>query len=229
MLLKTQSLLFIFLLFVTTSLNAQNACEPIVNKNTVFEEKNGSVLVEAEHFYKQSKSEIRRWYITSEEQQVDVGRDDDPSHHETASNGMYIEILPDTRVTHDDELIGGENFSNTPGVMGILHYQVNISAPGCYYVWARAYSAGAEDNGLHVGMDGKWPESGQRLQWCEGKNGWRWESKQRTEAVHCGEPFLIYLDIKKAGVHDITFSMREDGFEFDAFMLTTQKSETFPL
>ncbi len=63
MLLKTQSLLFIFLLIVNTSLSAQ-----------------------------------------------------------TASNGMYIEILPDTRVTHDDELIG------------------------------------AEDNGLHVGMDGKWPE-----------------------------------------------------------------------
>ena len=31
-----------------------------------------------------------------------------------------------------------------------------------------------------MGLDGKWPESGQRLQWCEGKRSWQWESKQRT-------------------------------------------------
>ena len=31
-----------------------------------------------------------------------------------------------------------------------------------------------------MGLDGKWPKSGQRLQWCEGKRSWQWESKQRT-------------------------------------------------
>lgn len=57
----------------------------------------------------------------------------------------------------------------------------------------------------------------------EGKNAWRWESKQRIEKVHCGEPYLIYLDIEKAGVHEIAFSMREDGFEFDRFLLTKER------
>ncbi len=33
------------------------------------------------------------------------------------------------------------------------------------YVWARAYSSGAEDNSLHVGLDAAWPESGVRLHW----------------------------------------------------------------
>lgn len=83
----------------------------------------------------------------------------------------------------------------------------------------RAHSSGGEDNGIHVGLNGEWPVSGQRMQWCEGKRNWRWESKQRTEEVHCGEPWKIYLDIEKAGKQEILFSMREDGFEFDKFIL----------
>lgn len=31
----------------------------------------------------------------------------------------------------------------------------------------------------------------------------------------------IYLNIEKPGLHEIQFSMREDGFEFDKFILTT--------
>lgn len=104
--------------------------------------------------------------------------------------------------------------------MAILHYRIYINNPGRYYVWVRAYSTGTEDNGIHVGINGEWPESGQRLQWCEGKNDWTWESKQRTQEQHCGVPELIYLDIPEAGLHDIQFSMREDGFEFDKFVLT---------
>ena len=30
----------------------------------------------------------------------------------------------------------------------------------------------------------------------------------------------IWLDIKEPGLHTIMFSMREDGFEFDKFLLT---------
>jgi hypothetical protein len=58
------------------------------------------------------------------------------------------------------------------------------------------------------------------MQWCEGKNECTWASKQRTEKQHCGEPKEIYLDIEKADIYDIQFSMREDGFEMDKFILT---------
>ena len=112
--------------------------------------------------------------------------------------------------------------------MAVLSYPVYINTPGRYYVWARAFSGGAEDNGLHVGFDGTWPETGARLQWCQGKNSWRWESKQRTNEVHCGEPYLIFLDIEKSGPHLIQFSMREDGFEFDKFILTQDKEFARP-
>ncbi len=110
----------------------------------------------------------------------------------------------------------------------MLHYPVYFNTPGRYYVWVRAYSTGAEDNGLHVGIDGTWPDSGRRMQWSEGKNSWRWDCKQQTEAKHTGEPMKIWLDVDKAGVHEIMFSMREDGFEFDRFMLTTIKDYKLP-
>jgi hypothetical protein len=193
--------------------------EPQVKKEKIFEEQNGILAVEAEHFYNQSESEVRSWYVIDDKFKGKMA-DPDENHASSASGGKYVECLPDTRTTHDDKLTASENFSNKAGEMAILHYKVQINNPGKYYVWVRAYSTGTEDNGIHVGIDGEWPESGQRLQWCDGKNQWTWESKQRTQEVHCGVDELIYLDIKKAGMHDIQFSMREDGFEFDKFILT---------
>lgn len=218
--------LVLVLLVISSFLNAQvvqlNA--PIANKDVVFMENKGMVSVEAEYFYKQSKTDVRQWYITAKNAQTKVGPDKDKSNHANASNGTYIEILPDSRVTHADKLVPGENFSNKAGELGVLHYKVRITNPGRYYVWVRAFSTGSEDNGLHVGFNGKWPENGKRMQWCQGKNKWTWESKQRTKEEHCGVPQQIYLDIDKKGLHDIQFSMREDGFEFDKFILTKDSS-----
>ncbi len=189
-----------------------------------FQEANGMVTVEAEYFYKQTKTEIRKWYTIASGFNNEVKKTDTTIHVTNASKKRYIEVLPDTRVTHDDKLIKGINFSNVPGKMAIVHYKVNFSKPGRYYIWARAYSTGKEDNGVHVGYNGLWPESGQRIQWCEGKNAWTWSNRQRTLEKHCGVPGLIYLDINEAGLHDIQFSMREDGFEFDQWIMTTDKN-----
>ena len=214
--------ILIVLLFNCTILVAQekNLSLPIVDDTITFEEENGLVAIEAEFFHKQTSSDIRQWYRTSKNELANVGRDDDHPHCFDASNNAYIEILPDTRVTHSDKLIRGENFTNEAGKMAIVHYSVKFNSPGRYFVWVRAFSTGGEDNGLHVGLNGEWPEHGQRMQWCEGKNQWTWASKQRTKDIHCGVPHQIYLDINKAGIHDIQFSMREDGFEFDKFLLT---------
>jgi len=183
----------------------------------------GHILVEAEDYYRQSLTETREWYLSSADNIPELKPDPDEVHLDNAGNQAYLEILPDTRTTHDDELIVGENFSPEPGKLATLHYKVKIQKPGRYYVWVRAYSTGTEDNGIHVGLNGEWPESGQRMQWCEGKDSWKWESRQRTEEEHCGEPYKIYLDIEEEGMHEITFSMREDGFEFDRFLLTREK------
>ena len=60
------------------------------------------------------------------------------------------------------------------------------------------------------------------MQWCEDKNQWTWASKQRTAQEHCGVERLIYLQIDNPGLHKISFSMREDGFEFDKWILSKE-------
>ena len=173
-------------------------------------ETNGLLEIEAESFDRQTLTEVRKWAVIS------TG-----AHAKSASGSAYVEVLPDTRTTHEDKLIRGENFTNEPGVMAVLEYDVSITNPGRYFVWVRSYSTGTEDNGIHVGIDHTWPESGQRMQWCEGKNVWTWASKQRTAEQHCGVPGLIWLDIDTPGLHTVMFSMREDGFEMDAWTLAS--------
>ena len=201
---------------------AAEPAKPIVAEKVLFEEVNGVVAVEAEHFQKQTLTETRAWYLFAPDHKPAVNPDGDEVHLPDASGGAYLEILPDTRRKHADPLKHGENFSNAPGKLAVLHYRVHFNTPGRYYVWARIYSTGTEDNGLHVGLDGAWPESGQRMQWTA-KRRWAWGSKQRTAAKHTGEPHKLYLDIDKPGEHVIAFAMREDGTEFDKWMMTTKK------
>ena len=181
--------------------------KPIVESDTVFEEREGLVAVEAEFFTSQTKTDVRRWYRTSATDRPRVGRDPDGPHLANASNNAYLEILPDTRTNHDDKLTAGENFSNEAGTMAVLNYPVYFHTPGRYYVWVRAHFTGSEDNGIHVGIDGTWPETGQRMQWCEGKRTWRWESKQRTEkSLRRTVPALSGCG---RGASHISFSMRD--------------------
>ena len=181
-------------------------------------EKDGLITIEAESFAKQTLNDKRSWHITSATATPDIQPDGDPAHVECASGGAYIELLPDTRRSHDDKLIHGENFTNTGGEMAVLSYPVKVSTPGRYFVWVRAYSTTSEDNGLHFGLDGQWPESGARWQTVQ-KNGWNWDCKQRTDKVHVGVPMQLWLDIDKAGEHELLMSMREDGIEVDQIIL----------
>jgi hypothetical protein len=192
------------------------------------EEKNGLVLVEAERFDAQERDAVRRWYRLDGAAPPPALAGAADSHAATASGGAYLKLLPDTRRTHGDKLIRGENFSDEPGQIAVLRYPIRFHTPGRYYLWVRAFSTGSEDNGIHAGLNGQWPESGRRMQWCDGKNSWRWQASQRTEANHCGEPGKIWLDIPAAGVHTVSFSMREDGFEFDCFLLTTDPNYVPP-
>lgn len=187
------------------------------------EEQGGLVVVEAENYAKQSKQDVRKWYKTTVSQTPDIQPDPDGNHAEGASGGAYLELLPDTRKNHSQKLIHNENFTEDPGRIGVLYYPVYFNTPGKYYVWARVCPTGSEDNGLHVGLDGEWPASGRRMQWISQNSEWHWDSKQRTQEVHTGVPYLIYLDVKNSGLHTIMFSMREDGFEMDKWLMSTNK------
>ncbi len=196
---------------------------PLAAEDLVLTEKDQVLAIEAEHFFKQSLTGKRAWYLTHSGAKPEVNPDGDPPHVGGASGGAYLEVLPDTRRNHGQKLIDGENFSNVPGKIGVLHYKVNITHPGRYYVWVRAWSTTSEDNGLHFGIDGEWPESGQRWQTVQ-KNGWNWDCRQRTEKVHTGVPMQLWLDIEKPGPHEFTVAMREDGIEVDRFVLAGDKA-----
>jgi len=194
-----------------------------INAMQSYYEDSGFVVIEAEKFSTQHLDAKRRWLVFSKNTPVHNFADADQAHYHDASNGSYIEILPDTRSNHHEALVRLENFTNKAGTMAVLSYPVYFETPGKYYVWARAYSTGSEDNGLHLGINGQWPESAQRLQLCEGKHAWTWSSAQRVNTNHCGTPNTIYIEIPHKGVHTIMVSMREDGFELDKLLLTKEK------
>lgn len=188
----------------------------------VFQEVDGLVAFEAEHFTtNDDQGTPRAWYLTAEGSIPGVTPDPDEPHHESASGGAYLEGLPDTRVTHDDPIRNGDSFFDNGGEGPLLTYRVVFTTPGRYYVHARAYSTGTEDNGVHVGIDDTWPSSGRRIQWCAGKNRWTWSSAQRDSGGSaCGEEHTISIDVPTAGEHLVHLSMREDGFELDKVILT---------
>ncbi|WP_205660311.1 hypothetical protein [Cognatitamlana onchidii] len=190
-----------------------------------YEEENGFLEVEAESYhYKSNNGSPRDWFICSKLEKPPFPEETLTNHSSSASGEAYIEALPDTRVTHNDELIKGENFFPKPGEGGLVSYKVKINTPGIYYVWVRAYSSGSEDNGLHVGVNNEWPESGARIQLCEGKHNWTWSSAQRVPENHCGTPQTILLNFETPGDYIVSFSMREDGFELDKWILVKDKS-----
>ncbi len=174
-----------------------------------------AVKVEAESF----SAKHPDWRRVTSTSTPNVRPDPDGSHAGSASGRAYMELLPDTRVTHSDRLITNSNFWGEAGTGPSLTYSVNIPEAGRYIVFAKAYSTGTEDNGIHVGLNNRNPASGHRMQWCSGKNNWTWSSAQRTSSNHCGSPRTIYLDFTFAGANTITFSAREDGFELDQFIL----------
>lgn len=192
--------IFIGLLFCAGGVNAQQFV---------------AVKVEAEDFV----SKHSDWRLTTSNNTPNVNPDPDGSHASSASGRAYMELLPDTRVTHSDQLISGRNFWNAAGTGPALSYNVNIPEAGRYIVFVKAYSTGTEDNGIHVGLNNTNPASGERMQWCSGKNQWTWGSAQRTNSNHCGTERTIFLDFSFAGANTVTFSAREDGFEFDQFIL----------
>jgi len=180
--------------------------------------------VEAEGFDTGTGHE--RWVVTDSSTPAIVD-DPDGNHSDTSSGGVYLELLPDIRVTHEDPF-GPPDAFWAAGQGPSASYTVTFPEEGRYYVHGRAFSTGTEDNGLHIGLNGAWPLSGQAMQFCTaGQNAWAWRSAKRHSGptgASCGVNHTIYLDIPTAGDHVVAISAREDGFELDRFALIKDKS-----
>ncbi len=190
--------------------------QPRADGTLVFGSRGGQIAVEAECFFRQTATDVRAWHITSAADTPDVGRDIDPPHLAGAVGEAYIEVLPDT----GNDPVGpraGESISDKPGEMAVVEYAIEVDQPGKYYIWARACGTDGDDNTLHFGLDGTWPDSSARMHSFGGQK-WTWACRHRQ---HKGK---IFVEIPTAGRHVIAVSMREDGCELDRFVLTCEET-----
>ena len=167
-----------------------------------------------------------RWVLT-EPTTPSQEQDPDGNHSDTAAGNAYLELLPDIRVNNGDPFGPPTAIWGAAGTGPELNYEVDFPEAGRYFVHVRALSTGTEDNGIHVGIDDEWPSSGERMQWCTSGGGWQWSSRQRDSggAGPCGVSHTIWIDVPTPGTHNVNFSAREDGFEFDRFMLIKDLSD----
>jgi hypothetical protein len=84
-----------------------------------------------------------------------------------------------------------------------------------------------EDNTMHGGLDDRWPDSGRCLQFPKLRKVWFWGNAVRSLVEGQPNP-QAWLDVPTAGVHTVMFSMREDGMEFDKFILTMDAAYKTP-
>ena len=204
--------------FILSSLLFAGALMPLhVNAQTVVTSEYIYIGFEAEdHITKDD-----RWVTTTPSTPTEEN-DPDGNHSDQAGGSTYLELLPDIRVTHEDEFGPPTAFWGSGGQGPGAEYLVDFPEPGRYYVHARVYSTGTEDNGMHIGINGSWPDSGQRMQFCTAsKRAWTWGSAQRDAGGNgsCGTEKTIWIDVPSAGVHTFNISAREDGFELDRLAL----------
>ncbi len=192
---------------------------PVAGSDLIFGGNDTLIVVEAECFFSQTNDNTKAWYITAPFSVPDVKPDIDSPHYNTASGGAYVEVLPDSG--HDGQkIIPGVTYSKDGGVMAVISYKVLIRIPGRYYIWARALGTDGDDNTFHMGINNNWPNV--KMHVLPADEVWRWTSRHRDT----GEK--VFFDIKDAGVHTISISMREDGSEVDRFLLVRSENYTPP-
>lgn len=185
---------------------------PVLAQNVVQTNEYIAVWFEAEEY----DNKGIRWVETD----LGTGQtEDDPdgNHADSASGGVYLEVLPDYRVTDEDAFHPDGSLWNAFQGPELTYNSINFPEAGRYYVHLRAYSTGTEDNGAHIGLAGDFPPQARRMQWCSGKHQWTWSSAQRDSGGNgsCGREKTVFIDIPNPGSHEINIQAREDGFELD--------------
>jgi hypothetical protein len=211
--------LLILVIGIFQNLYSQSRITTIVDSALIFGSKSNFIVVEAEHFNSQTLTGKRAWYINSPKHYPMVWPDHDRASYTDAGGFAYMEALPDLFHSEEDPIINGDNLGSD-GDLAVMHYKINFQKPGRYFLWTRLRSNDQEDNTIQAGINGTWPINSKILQSPVEKKMWIWKSENRLSR----KPWKIgraSLDIPSAGIHDIQFCMREDGEEFDRFILTT--------
>lgn len=119
----------------------------------------------------------------------------------------YMEGLPDNGANYGSIAEGP-----------VLSYRVNFTTTGTYYVWVRGNAPNTNADTVHTGIDGQAVATGDTMKAASWRNGYGW-----GRSLSVGIPATLV--VSTPGVHSIDFGIKEDGFRFDRFLLTTS-SET---
>lgn len=98
-----------------------------------------------------------------------------------------------------------------------LTYDVNFTTTGTYYVWVRGIGASQDDDSCHVGIDGVGPASSDRISSFSTQLSWSRSTMDGSFAT---------IVVSTPGIHTISVWMREDGFQLDKLVLTTDSGFT---
>ncbi|MEM6391900.1 MAG: carbohydrate-binding protein [Planctomycetota bacterium] len=138
---------------------------------------------------------------------IAAGTDDQWTVQSGGTGGEHLESGPD----------GGQPF-NAPGYVTDsprLDYRVNFTETGTHYVWVRGKAGGntvGSSDSLHVGLDGVHTPTADRMSGFGSGFSWRQSTMDGPVAT---------LNVTSPGEHTLNLWMREDGFDFDKIVLTT--------
>lgn len=105
-----------------------------------------------------------------------------------------------------------------------LDFNIDFDTAGEHYVWVRGFGDTSSDDSLHIGLNGEAVTTGHYMR--SGTGGWQW-----SNTLHPDQAVKVF--VPEPGKHTVNVWMREDGFQFDKLLITTNPgyipSDTGPL
>jgi hypothetical protein len=164
-----------------------------ISTATAFLEQNGQVTIEASH---------------STRALPGAGDAADHSWQETTTLAGYSGDC--AMVTEPNTGVNCHDTTDGP----CLEYEVEFTTAGTYYVWVRMLGTNAEDDSLHVGLDGVCASlDGAGL--SDDTGSWVWVNQVTDRA----EEERVTITVDTPGLHTFNLWMREDGVAVDKVVL----------
>ena len=154
------------------------------------------LVVEAENFTGNTPQGVHSWI------DVDVGG---------ASLGQVMEATPDNGTNN-----GVDYAVSSPR----LDFEVSFVATGTHYVWVRGFPGNTASDSVHVGLDGIDLLTSRRFDdFVTGVFDWSGDIQ-----VAPGSLERATIEVTSTGDHVLNIWMREDGFQVDKLLVTTDPS-----
>lgn len=197
----------------------------------VYEETDGRVVVEAEHFHSRTRhthsdGQDHHWHIVPDEDGTDFLADAGDPPFENTRGGKYVQELPNGP--------GGGG----PNIDPKLDFKVFIKTPGTYRLFVRWRGATGSDDSFYASMpqfaDGT---GGTLADWYRFSQGSgtdfanRWQGNAGFEKTDAGGGDVATTwEIKDPGIYIIRLTQREDGAAVDTilFQLASLPAPTEP-